>query len=65
MCHKNVSIAVLDYITFYPENFGCDQKMKQRDYLYVLRTKEDHQRSKITFTEFERTGPDIVEKVLP
>ena len=40
-------------------------KLKEADYVYILQPKADHQGSKISFTEFRRIGPYIIEKVLP
>ena len=37
---------------------------KEADYVYILLLKEDHQGSKIPFTEFRWIGPYIIEKVL-
>ena len=40
-------------------------KLKEADYVYVLKPKADHRGSKVPFTDFLWIGPYIIEKVLP
>ena len=40
-------------------------KLQKSDYVYIVQPEEDHQGSKIPFTEVRWIGPYIVEKALP
>ena len=61
---KNAMQAYIKYKAYYDEKANAS-KLKQADYVYILQPKEDHQGSKIPFTDFRWIGPYIIEKVLP
>ena len=61
---KNAMQAYIKYEAYYDKKANAS-KLKEADYVYVLKPKADHQGSKIPFTEFRWMGPYIVEKVLP
>ena len=61
---KNTMQAYIKYKAYYDKKANAS-KLKKADYVYILQPKEDHQGSKIPFTEFRCMGPYIVEKVLP
>ena len=60
-------IAMQAYIKYkaYYRIKGNALKLKQADYVYILKPKADQQGSKIPFTVFRWLGPYIIEKVLP
>ena len=61
---KNAMQAYIKYKAYYDKKANAS-KIKEADYLYVLQSKADYQRSKIPFTEFRWIDPYIIEKVLP
>ena len=61
---KNFMQAYIKYKAYYDEKANAS-KLKEADYVYILKPKADHRGSKITFTEFRWVGPYIIEKVLP
>ena len=61
---KNTMQGYIKYKAYYDKKANTS-KHKEADYVYILKPKTDHQRSKIPFTEFRWMGPYIVEKVLP
>ena len=58
---KNTMQAYIKYKAYYDKKANTS-KLKEADYVYILQPKEDHQGSKIPFTEFRWIGPY---KVLP
>ena len=68
MIHQDVrKITMEAYIKYkaYYDKKTKASKLKEADYVYILKPKADYQGSKIAFTEFRLIGPYIVEKVLP
>ena len=68
MIHQDVrKNAIQAYIKYkaYCDKKGNASKLKEADYVYVLKPKADHQWSKLLVTEFRWIGPYIIEKVLP
>ena len=61
---KNTMQAYIKYKAYYDKKAKAS-KLKEADYVYILQPKEDHQGSKIPFTEFRWIGPYIIENVLP
>ena len=61
---KNIMQAYIKYKAFYDKKANAS-KLKEADYVYILKPKADHQGSKIPFTEFRWIGPYVIEKVLP
>ena len=61
---KNIMQAYIKYKAYYDKKANAS-KLKDADYVYILRPKADHQGSKIPFTGFRWIGPYIIEKVLP
>ena len=61
---KNAMQAYIKYKAYYDKKTNAS-KLKLADYVIILQPKEDHQRSKIPFTDFRWVGPYIIEKVLP
>ena len=61
---KNIMQAYIKYKANYDKKANAS-KLKESEYVYILKPKADHQGSKIPFTEFRWIGPYIIEKVLP
>ena len=60
---ENAVQAYIKYKAYYDRKAKAS-KLKEADYVYVLKPKADHQGNKIPFTEFRRIGPYIIEKLL-
>ena len=61
---KNIIQAYIKYKAFSDKKANAS-KPKEKDYVYILQPKADHQGSKIPFTEFRWIGPYTIEKLLP
>ena len=61
---KNIMQAYIRYKAYYDKKANAS-KLKEKQYMYILQPKADHQRSKTPFTELRWIGPYIVEKALP
>ena len=58
------SVQSFKYKAYYDKRANVS-KLKERQYVYALQPKADHQGSNISFTDFRWIGPYIVEKALP
>ena len=61
---KKIMQAYIKYKAYYDKKANAS-KLREANYVYILRPKADHQGSKIPFTEFRWIGSYIIEKVLP
>ena len=60
---KNTLQAYIKYKAYYDKKANAS-KPKEADCLYILQPKENHQGSKVPFTEIRWIGPYFIEKVL-
>ena len=61
---RNTMQPYIKYKAYYDKKANAS-KLKQSDYVYILRPKADQQGSKNHFTDFRWIGPYMIEKVLP
>ena len=68
MSHQDVRKEAMEFYIKYKASYDKKanaSKLKEKDFVYVLQPKADHQRSKIPFNEFRWIGTYIGEKALP
>ena len=61
---KKVMQAYIKNKAYYDKKANAS-KLKQANYVFILQLEEDHQGSKISFTDFRWIGPYIIKKVVP
>ena len=61
---KNIMQSYLKYKEYYDRKAKAAQ-LQEKDYCFVLQPKADNQGSKRPFRDFRRTGPFVVQKILP